>query len=157
MSVDMAGVKRFEELRVYQLCDRLRILVRPFLERPGFNRDLDLKDQLHRAVEGPCPNIAEGFLRFNPRENAQLVRVAKSSAGEVVVQIGRALAGGLVTSAEHEEVVDLATQAIKALTRYINYLDNVEIPGTPPPRSRRPHRRTPGNSAKRRKRGTRDE
>ena len=134
----MAAAKRFEELLVYRLSDRVRLLVRPLIARPAFNRHWKLRDQLHEAAEGPCPCIAEGFSRFNPRENANLVRTARASLTEVTVQIGRALANELINQDEHDKVVGMATRAIRASTKYINYLDTAEIPGTPPPRRQGP-------------------
>jgi four helix bundle protein len=142
----MAGVKRFEELLVYRLSDRVRLLVRPIVERPGFNRYLKLRDQLREAAEGACPCIAEGFSRFNPRENAGLVRTARASLTEVTVHMERALSHRLVDQDEHDQIVSLTTRAVKASTKYINYLDTADIPGTPPPRHKKPNRpktRTP--------------
>src|SRR5262245_11241930 len=144
----MAGVNDFEELLVYRLSDRVRLLVRPIVERPGFNRYLKLRDQLREAAEGACPCIAEGFSRFNPRENAGLVRTARASLVEVKVHMGRALAHRLVDQDEHDRIVSLATRAVQASTKYINYLDTADIPGTPPPRhkkQKRPRKVEPRN------------
>jgi four helix bundle protein len=136
----MAGVTRYEDLLVYRLADRVRLRVRPIVERPAFARHWKLRDQLSESAESACPCIAEGFSRFNPRENANLVRTARASLTEVNVHMGRALALRLVDQREHDEIVALATRAVQASTRYINYLDTAEIPGTPPPRRREPRR-----------------
>lgn len=70
----MAGVRDHEELVVYQLSDELRRRVRAIVARPVFGRDFTLRDQLSDAAESPCPNIAEGFSRYFPRDNARFVR-----------------------------------------------------------------------------------
>jgi four helix bundle protein len=66
----MAGVREHTELDVWKLCDALRCRVREVIDRPAFGRHPKLREQLEEAAESPCPNIAEGFGRFYPRDNA---------------------------------------------------------------------------------------
>src|SRR5580765_3835783 len=137
----MAGFRHVEELEVYQLCDQVRLLMRPILERPVFNRDPDLRSQLRRASEGPCPHLTEGFSRFYPADNARFVRIALGSLKELMVHMERALAGRFVAQKEPDDVVRVATSAAKAATGYIKYLDRAEVPGAP--RRRRTTRNSP--------------
>ena len=139
----MAGARRIEELDVYKLSDQVRLLVRPLLKRPIFKTDWDLRKQLKTSSESPCPNLAEGFSRFCPRDNARFVRVALGSLNELVVHMGRALAGEFISQVEHDKVVSVATRAIKATVGYVNYLDHAHVPGCPDPRDSRRRPRSP--------------
>jgi len=73
----VAGVRDHTELDAWRLSDAVQIEVDRLINAPGFNRYPRLKDQMRRAAESPCPNIAEGFSRFYPREFARFVRIAK--------------------------------------------------------------------------------
>jgi four helix bundle protein len=136
----MAGVRDHEELVVYQLSDELRRRVRAIVARPVFARDFNLRNQLSDAAESPCPNIAEGFSRYFPRDNARFVRVAKASLTEVIVHMGSSLAKGFVERAEHDAICSLARRARKMATNYARYLETAQAPGTHQPKSRRPRR-----------------
>jgi four helix bundle protein len=127
-------VRRFEDLVTYQLADEVRARVRTIVRRDGFRFDLRLRDQLSRAAESACPNLAEGFARFHPRDNARFVRVARASLTELVVHLDVALAARLIDTAEHDDLCRLARRAAGAATRYIVYLENASAPGTEPRR-----------------------
>jgi four helix bundle protein len=137
----MAGVRDHEELVVYQLCNEVRQRVRAIVRKPSFTGDFTLRDQLSDAAESPCPNIAEGFSRYYPRDNARFVRIAKASLTEVIVHTGSALAKGLIENFEHDEICSLSRRARKAATNYIRYLETARAPGTSQPKSRRPRTR----------------
>jgi four helix bundle protein len=124
----MAGVRDYLELDVYKLAHEIEIRVAAILARPEFSRDPDLYQQLKRASEGPCPNIAEGFARFYPRENAKFVRVAKGSFSEIIVHITSAVRKRLISAAEAEVICRLARRARGAATAYIRYLESGRTP-----------------------------
>jgi four helix bundle protein len=132
----MAGVRDHSELAVYRLSDQLEQDVREILERPAFRRDAVLHGQLDRSSSGPCPNIAEGFSRYYPLDNARFVRIARSSLSETIVHLGKALRKQLISTDEHEALVHLASRARGAATKYIVYW-------------RRPPRPAPGGGARR--------
>jgi four helix bundle protein len=125
----MPGVRDYTELDVYKLSDQLERRVGELLDRPQLRADPDLHDQLKRSSEGPCPNIAEGFARFRPRENARFVRVAKGSLSETIVHLERAARKGLISTAECETLSILARRARGAATAYIRYLESVDPSG----------------------------
>jgi four helix bundle protein len=105
--------------------------VRPLLKRAAFYRDFDLRNQLRRASERPCPVIAEGFARYHPREIAKFVRDAKGSLSEIIEHMNRAVAQGAVTESEAESVRSLCRRARGAATAYVRYLEAAEAPGVP--------------------------
>ena len=136
----MAGFRDHEEFDAWQLANELRTRMRPVLRRPELRNDVDLWKQLRKTVRGPCPNIAEGFSRFWPRDFANYVRVAKASLTEYIDHMKEAQACGYTTPSETAELIVLARRARGAATGLIRYLDTAEPP-TGTPRRRRPSRR----------------
>jgi four helix bundle protein len=119
----MAAARHFTELEVWQLADEVRRCVGPVTERSGFNRHPKLRDQLSRAVESACPNIAEGFARFHPRDFAHFVRIARGSLAEAQDHLYRAATIGAITSVERIEFTAIAKRTCGAATKLILYLE----------------------------------
>ena len=115
--------------------------MRPILRRPELRNDVDLWKQLRKTVRGPCPNIAEGFSRFWPRDFANYVRIAKASLTEYIDHMKEAQACGYTTPSETAELIVLARRARGAASGLIRYLDSAKPPtATPPPHRQRQSR-----------------
>ena len=127
----MAGVRNHEELHAWKLSEQVEMRVREILRRPELRRDFTLWGQLKRASESPCPNIAEGFSRYLPRDFARFIRIAKGSLSEVIVHMTRARAKGLTGDEETTEIVRLAGRARRAATGLVRYLETATAPNTP--------------------------
>ena len=138
----MTGFRDHEEFAVWQLAHELRTRMRPILARPALRNDFDLWDQLRRATRSPCPNIAEGFSRFNPRDFANFVRIAKASLSELIDHLREANACGYTTAEETAELIELAKRARGAATGLIQYLEHAKPP-TSRPRTMRPRSHSP--------------
>ena len=134
----MTGVRDHTELDVWNLCDELCRQISDVIERPGFASHRKLREQIEEAAESPCPNIAEGFARYFPRDNARFVRIARGSLSELIVHLGWAKARRLITAAEADSLCSLALRAIRAATGYILYLQSA----TPPKPARKPKNKT---------------
>ena len=150
----MAGVRDHSELVVWQLSDQFRERVGPVVSKPALQANAWLCQQLTKAAESPCPNIAEGFSRYHPRENARFVRIAKASLSEAIGHLARAHGLGLIDDAEAAALTNLARRARGAATKYIRYLESATAPHLPrtAPRDRRqpienrpPENRSPEN------------
>jgi four helix bundle protein len=128
----MAGFRNHEELDCWQLSHQVRLRVREILERPGFRRKLDLRVQLEKVAESPCPNIAEGFARYLPRDNCRFVCIAAGSLNELPDHLNRAEARQLISPTECNELTALAQRALAATSGYAAYLRDAK-----PPRPRR--------------------
>jgi four helix bundle protein len=124
----MAGVRTHEKLDVWKLSDELVTRVRQIVKTAGIRSDFQLRDQLSRAAEKICPNIAEGFSRFHPRDNARFVRTAKSSITEVIVHLEAAVAKGYLKESDIQIPRRFARRARGAATQYIIYLETAEAP-----------------------------
>jgi four helix bundle protein len=127
----MAAVRDHAELDVYKLSDEVRRRVRVLVDRPAFRKELALRDQLKEAAESPCPNIAEGFSRYYPRDFARFLRTAKGSLTEVIEHLGVALDKHLIGETECAEICSLARRARGAATRLILYLESAKVPNMP--------------------------
>jgi len=136
-ALSMTGVRNPQELDVWKLSDELRVRVRAILARPGFAQHANLHEQLEKSSEGPCANIAEGFSRYLPDDNARFVRTAAGSLSETIEHLSRARANGLITTQEMEDLHVLARRARGAASAFARYLQSSEAPHVPPRRRRR--------------------
>jgi four helix bundle protein len=139
----MAGVRNHEELDVWNLSGELVTRVRRILNVTKVRADFELHDQLRRASERICPNIAEGFSRFMPRDNAKFVRIAKSSMTEVIVHLETAVTKGYLKRDDIDVACRFARRARGAATQYILYLETAKLPQTREPEPAEP--RNPRN------------
>ena len=125
----MAGVRDHTELDCWRLSDQLQIEIYRITSTRGFRSALDLKAQLIDAAESATSNIAEGFSRYYPRDNARFVRIAKASLSEVINRLRAALLRGLITEVDAAALTTLARRARGACTGLILYLERANPPG----------------------------
>ena len=135
----MGGVRTFEELAAWQRAHELHLLCGHLLSRPSVRQDITFRNQLADASGSGPRNIAEGFGRFRPRENAQYVRVANGSANEVLNLIIEARTKGYLMPAEFSQFETAARRAIGTIVRYLKYLESCDPHG--PTRPHRPKRK----------------
>ncbi len=126
----MTGAKRFTELAAWRRSHELQKLCQDLLEHPQVRREFKFRDQLSDAASSGPRNIAEGFGRFRPRENAQYVRVANGSANEILTLFIEAHTKGWLTEADFPRFETAARRAIGTIVNYLKYLDSCD-PDTP--------------------------
>jgi four helix bundle protein len=125
----MAGVRDHTELDAWKLSDQVRDVVDALIATHGFESRPKLREQLRDAAESACPNIAEGFSRFSPRDFARFLAIAKGSLTEVIEHSYRARSLGLISPDEFESLRSLARRARGAATGLILYLETADPPG----------------------------
>ncbi len=78
----MEVAERFEDLVTWQVLRQLEIEVHRLAEREGIKRDFKFRDQIVDAAGSAVRNVAEGFGRYNPTENARFLDVTRASTLE---------------------------------------------------------------------------
>ena len=114
----LMGVYRFEDLRVWQAakrqCDRVGLL----LDRPDFQRDRPLTNQMNEASISVAFNISEGFLRRRNKETLQFLRYAFASNGELKTGYYVAEGRKYISQAELAESIELNESISKMIRRW---------------------------------------
>jgi len=129
----MSGIKHHEELRAWQLSEELKDRIFDFTKRPAAARDRDFYDDIRRSGRSAPANLAEGFGRFRPRENAKAVRVALGELAETKNHLRHALKQAYITQQEFDEMHRLARRAVGAASKWHQYLMSCN-PNGPCPR-----------------------
>ena len=118
----MAAAKRFEELIAWQLAAEFMYWAYaasdagPMLADPGF------RDQWRDAAGSAPRNLAEGFVKYNPREFARYANIAKGSLGELQNHMLHAKALGYLSERQYLEGWRLLGRAFRATNRLHRYL-----------------------------------
>ena len=102
----MATVRRFEELKAWQVGREIAKMIYAVTRAGEFAKDFGLKDQIQRAVVSINSNIAEGFERDSTSEFVKFLGYAKGSAGEVRSQLITAHDIGYLDDRACEELVE---------------------------------------------------
>jgi four helix bundle protein len=120
----MAGVQKFEDLRVWReasaFCDRIGAVI----QASSFQRDADLRAQLNRAALSTVANIAEGFLRGRRKEFVQFLRVASGSNGEARALLYAARGRKYLADEEAEPLIESTNVIGRMLRRLIESLES---------------------------------
>jgi four helix bundle protein len=125
----MRGVKRFEELEVWQKAREMAREIYACGGEGGFVRDFGLRDQIRRAAVSVVSNIAEGFERGGDREFRQFLAQAKGSCGEVRAQLYIALDQGYLDQDRFDRLSALTVQIGRMLASLMSYLRSSELKG----------------------------
>ena len=124
------GVRRLQELEVWQLANRLHLAIVRISATPRAQRDFRFFDQFLGASRSVPANIAEGFGRFRVKEFRQFLDYARGSIAEVQVHLIEAEARALVGPTTAAELRILTARIAAALTALIK-----SLPSKPAPRS----------------------
>lgn len=113
------GKTSFENLEVYQLAERLADLIWEIVvEWDRFSRNT-IGMQMVDASDSICANIAEGCGRFNYKDNARFIRIARGSLYETKNWLRRAFRRKLLTDAQVEKVKPIIEELLPRLNAYL--------------------------------------
>jgi four helix bundle protein len=84
-------VQSFEDLIVWQKAQAVSTLVDQMIATFPAKELYRLSDQMRTAASSIPANIAEGFGRWSPRDQAHFYEIAKSSGNELKVHLMRAV------------------------------------------------------------------
>jgi len=131
----MSTIEHHEDLVAWQLAAELKKRVLQIIERPSVARHFRFCDQLRESCRSGPANLAEGFWRYRPRDNARFVRIALGSLGETLNHLHDAFTEKYISEDEYADVRALAQSALRTATAWHAYLDN--CPDKPPSDRRR--------------------
>lgn len=120
----MATYNSFEEIEVWKSSIDLAVKVYDLCKKSDISKDLEMKNQIKKAVISISNNIAEGFEYDNRKDFIRFLRIAKGSAGEVRSQIILSFKVSLITGQQLEELNADCLSVSKQLKGFIKYLSN---------------------------------
>jgi four helix bundle protein len=85
----MPDTRKPENLMAWRLCMELADLVIAITATGEVSGDVDFCDRIRRSSGAPASHIAEGFIRFTPREFARYLRMALRSLAETRTHLER--------------------------------------------------------------------
>jgi len=118
----MAGVRRFEDLEVWQTARELTKGVYRAVEKQRLGSDYALANQMKRAAISIGSNIAEGFERGTRKQQIEACYIAKGSAGELRSQVITAFDVHFVDETVHDWLMTHCELCSKRLQGYIRHL-----------------------------------
>jgi four helix bundle protein len=142
----------FRDLAAFRLCEELLERIEAETSREPLRRHLRFCDQLHDAALDAASDVAEGFVRYYPREFARFLDFALASLAEVRTRAEDAYRRKLITAPATSEILNLWARSDAACRKLRTYLLTVRKEDLPPrpdreqpqlrrrrsPRSRRP-------------------
>jgi four helix bundle protein len=141
----MPTIHHHEDLVAWQLAAELKKRVLGIIARPSMARHFKFCDQIRDSSRSGPANLAEGFWRYRPRENARFVRIALGSLGETLNHLHDAFTEKYIDENEYLDLRAIAERALKAATAWHDYLDNCP---DKPPTERRQRRQRPNRLTK---------
>ena len=142
----MQPAQNLDELVVWQLASELSDLCDALARAPRAAANGNFSEQLRASSDSVPANVAEGFGRYQPKENAQFVRVAKGSLLEARSWLLQGKRRSYWPEADYDRAWRLSCRTLKALLRYLQYLDSCHgqlpesIAGPRPAKKRRPRK-----------------
>jgi four helix bundle protein len=118
----MPGVRRYEGLEAWQLADELKREVYALTANGPAAKDFEFRDQIRASAASSTKNIAEGFGRFNPGDNARFLEISVSSTMETQDALKDGVDRGHFTPDRVAHARELAERSIQCSTKYIVYL-----------------------------------
>jgi len=93
-------------------------------------RDFRFVDQIRRAANSACANIAEGFGRYQHKEFGQFVSIARGSLAEVQDHIVAGEAMGYWSASAASRLDAEAAKALRLTAGLLKHLHRTKAPST---------------------------
>ena len=131
------AVRRYQDLIAWQLAQLFKSGVFQLLDRhPELKHEFKFRSQLIESSRGISKHIAEGFLRYAPRDFARLLGIAAGSLGESEEHLNDGIELKYFTQTECEPLFRLARRCMPAIIK----LRESQKRFQPDPQPKRPHR-----------------
>ena len=114
--------KNLHEIKVFNKAQQGAAAISALLDRPGFGRNFDLKDQLSRSSSRVGPLIAEGYGLGTDKHLADYLARARGSVQETITHLEQAHLKQLISDSECSDEVERYDHIGRMLSRWITYL-----------------------------------
>jgi four helix bundle protein len=118
----MATIKHHQDIVAWQLANELKIWVLKIIARPAVARHFKFCDQIRDSSRSAPANIAEGFWRYRPRDNARFVRIALGSLGETANHLNDGFEDKYIEEKEYQEITELTRRALATTIAWHTHL-----------------------------------
>ena len=122
------GVRRYQDLLVWQLADELKKKVYELVDHSPARKDFRFCDQIKDSASSAPANIAEGFGCYYHKQFARYVRIGRASLHETHNHLGDGVDRRHWTQQQAVPLQDLADRAVAASTGLMSYLARTEAP-----------------------------
>lgn len=113
---------RFRNFPVYKKAKLFRKLVKNLLEKLPMSERFGLKDQINRATNSICLNIAEGSNRLTDKDKAHFLNQAITSLEEVIAGFDLVLDDNFITQDDMKLLLFEGEELGKQLISFSKYL-----------------------------------
>ncbi len=110
----------FQELRVYQLSEKLSDDIWQIVNKWDFYAKDTVGKQMTRAVDSVGANIAEGAGRGSYQDNKRFVKIARGSLNETQYWVKRAYTRQLINIEQFNEIKIRLDELAPKLNAYLN-------------------------------------
>ncbi|MCM0593655.1 MAG: four helix bundle protein [Gloeotrichia echinulata DVL01] len=119
------GTKRFQELQVYKLSERLADEIWKMVDGWNFFAKDTIGKQIVRSVDSIGANIAEGVGRGSYQENRRFVKIVRGSLNETQHWLRRAYTRNLLTTEQINAITPMINELSPKLNSYLNSIGNL--------------------------------
>ena len=124
--MQMAVIKRFEDIKAWQKARELVREIYMMCAEGRLSKDFGLKDQICRAAVSSMSNVAEGFARNSDKQFAHFLDIARGSVIEVQSLLYVALDVGYIEKDKFEHLYKMAEETAALIAGFTSYC--VKIP-----------------------------
>jgi len=117
-----AAWKGFEDLKAWQLAQRLMIECHKLADALPSKERYDLASQIRRSSKSVMANIAEGYGRYHYLDSLRFYYIARGSLDETINHIITAHALAYIHDARFRELYALGHETERTLNGYIGYV-----------------------------------
>ena len=118
------GVGSFHDLRAWQTARTFKLAIYRLSESSPLCQDCRLRNQLCEAAASAVSQVAEGYGRFNPKDCARFLGMAKASLIEAQNHLQDAVDRRHITEEAKVAHHELARIALRDVTSLLEYLQS---------------------------------
>jgi four helix bundle protein len=117
--------KRFQDLHVYQLSERLADDIWKMVDGWNFFAKDTIGKQIVRSADSIGANIAEGIGRGSYQENRRFVKIARGALNKTQHWLRRAYTRQLLTDEQINTIKSIINELAPKLNAYLNSIGNL--------------------------------